>query len=243
MDELNIIEDYFKGKEIFIPRTKRLFALFGSFADFDSFEYAQELSMIYEKLRRNCIKLIVIGIGSEKSKEYFCNFTKLDNEDVVAVENAELHNKLNLCRGLNLPIPSFMNLLIMCTGINSPGTIKEVLRGYIGDKNARAIFNSNNEIKIGKFTTLKGTLFDSISKDNSLRPFELATRRLLNMIEILKNWKYYGAESAFLTQRGATYIVDNNDQLIYKFISNSLLGYSETMNLPLSYLNKFITRN
>ena len=240
MDELNIIEHHFKGKEIFIPGTKRLFALFGSFADFDSFEYAQELSLNYERLKANSVKLIVIGIGSEKSKEYFCNFTKLKIEDVFAVGNADLHKKLNLVRGLTLPLPNLMNLLIMCTGINSPGTIKEVLRGYFGDKNSKAIFNSSYDIKIGSFTLLKGTLFDFISNDNSLRPFELATRRLLNMIEILNNWRVYGAEPAFLTQRGATFIVDNNDKLTYKFISKNLLGYSDTMNLPLSFLDNFL---
>ncbi len=241
MDELKIIEEYFKGKEIFIPRTKRLFALFGSFADFDSFEYAQQLSLNYEKLCRNSIKLIVIGIGSEKSKEYFCKFTKLRNEDVFAVEDADLHNKLNLVKGLNLPLPSLMNLLIMCTGINSPGTIKEVVRGYFGDKNSRAIYNSNEDIKIGKLTLFKGSLFNSISTNNSLRPFELATRRLLNMIEILNNLKVYGSESGFLTQRGATFLFDNKGKLLYKFVSNNLLGYSATMNLPLSYLDNFVT--
>ena len=240
MDQVKIIEDHFKGKEIFFPRTKRLFAILGSFADFDSFEYGQELSRNNEKLCRNSIKLIVIGIGSEKSKEYFCKFTKLRNEDVFAVEDADLHNKLNLNSGLSLPLPSLINLLIMCTGINSPGTIKEVLRGYLGDKNSRAIFKSDEDIKIGKFTLFKGTLFDYIARDNSLRPFELATRRLLNMIEILNNWKVYAAESASLTQRGATFLVDNNDKLIYQFTSNSLLGYSETMNLPLSYLDSFL---
>ncbi len=237
MDQLKIIEEHFKGKEIFIPRTKRLFAVLGSFADFDSFEFAQQLSLNYEMLTKNSIKLIVIGIGSKKSKEYFCNFTKLNNEDVFALDNADLHNKLNLVNGLTLPIPSIMNLLIMCTGINSPGTIKEVLRGYFGDKNSKTIFKSNEDITIGKLTLFKGILFDSISSDDYLRPFELATRRLLNMIEILRNWKVYGAQPKYLTQRGATFVVDNNDKLIYQFISNSLLGYSQTMNLPLSFLD------
>ena len=29
---------------------------------------------------------------------------------------------------------------MMCAGINSPGTLREVLRGYCGDKNAKPIF-------------------------------------------------------------------------------------------------------
>ena len=83
-------------------------------------------------------------------------------------------------------------------------------------------------------------IFAAISRDNYLRPFELATRRLLNMIEIINNWNVYAAKSAFLTQRGATFLIDNDDKLLYKFISNNLLGYSDTMNLPLSYLDNFL---
>ena len=37
--------------------------------------------------------------------------------------------------------------MIMCLGINSPGTLKEVIRGYLGDRNSSNIFNNDEEIK------------------------------------------------------------------------------------------------
>ena len=214
--------------------------MLGSFADFDSFEFSQQLATQSKKLAKNSVELILIGIGSEKSKEFFCRFNKIDSKNVFFVNNAELHEKLNLNAGFVSPLPAIINLLIMCTGINSRGTIKEVLRGYMGDKNAKGLFGSDEDIKIGKFTLFKGGIFEVFSKKEILRPFELATRRLMNMIEILSNWNIYVPDSSFLTQRGATILLNENDEVMYKYISKSLLGYSCKMSTPLSFLDGFL---
>ena len=113
-------------------KKKKLIVLLGSFADFDSFEYAQQLSAQSNMLAKHSIDLILIGIGSEKSKEFFCKFNKFDITNVFAISNDKLHKKLNLNAGFVSPLPAIMNLLIMCTGIYSRGTIVEVLRGYFG---------------------------------------------------------------------------------------------------------------
>jgi len=181
--------------------------------------------------------LILIGIGNQKSKESFCQFNKIDIKNVFAVRNAELHKKLNLNEGFVSPMPAIINLLIMCSGINSRGTIKEVLRGYFGDKNAKSLFASDDDINLGSFSFLKGNIFDIFSKKQNLRPFELATRRLMNMIEILSNWNTYVPDSAFLTQRGATILLNEKDEVLYEFISESLLGYASKMSAPLSFLD------
>ena len=132
--------------------------MLGSFADFDSFEYCQQLSAQSNKLFKHSVDLIIIGIGSERSKEFFCRFNKINSKYVIAVSNSDLHQKLNLNAGLVSPLPAIINLLIMCMGINSRGTIKEVLRGYSGDKESTKIFASNEEIKIGPFNLFKGIL-------------------------------------------------------------------------------------
>ena len=240
MDPKNIFYEFFPDKSIFFTGKKRLIVLMGSFADFDSFEYAQILSTQSKKLANHSVDLIFIGIGNEKSKEYFCRFNKIENKKVIAVSNSELHLKLNLNSGLLSPLPSILNLLIMCAGINSKGTIKEVLRGYLGDKNGKCVFSSDEDIKIGPFLLFKAKMFDSFSKKEILRPFELATRRLMNMIEILSNWDIYVPDSSFLTQRGATFLLNENDEVLYKFISQSLLGYSCNMSSPLSFLDGFL---
>ena len=240
MDCKNILYEFFPNEKIFLSKKKRLIVLLGSFADFDSFEYSQQLSAQAKKLSENSVDLILIGIGSEKSKEYFCRFNKIDLQKVLAVSNADLHEKLNLNAGLISPFPAIVNLLIMCAGIKSRGTLKEVLRGYLGDKNAKALFASEDDIKIGHFYFFKGKMFEVFSKKEVLRPFELATRRLINMIEILSNWNSYVPDASFLTQRGATILFDENDKVLYKFVSESLLGYSIKMSSPLFFLDDFL---
>jgi len=240
MNYKNLIEEFFENEKIFLDQRKRLIVFLGSFADFDSFEYSQQLSAQSKKLEYHSVDLLLIGIGSEKSKEFFCKFNNIDAKNVVAVKNDELHKKLNLNPGFVSPMPAIINLLFMCAGINSRGTIKEVLRGYFGDKNAISLFSHDEDINIGPFSLLKGKMFDIFSKNNNLRPFELATRRLMNMIEILSNWNTYVPDPSFLTQRGATFLLNEKDEVIYEFISQSLLGYSSKMSEPLSFLDNIL---
>ena len=240
MNYKNLIEEFFENEKIFLDQRKRLIVFLGSFADFDSFEYSQQLSAQSNKLESHSVDLLLIGIGSEKSKEIFCKFNKIDSNNVVAVRNDELHKKLNLNPGLVSPMPAIINLLFMCAGINSRGTIKEVLRGYFGDKKANSLFAHNDKIKIGPFSLLKGEMFEIFSKNHNLRPFELATRRLMNMIEILSNWDTYVPDPSFLTQRGATFLLNEKGEVMYEFISESLLGYSSKMSKPLSFLDNIL---
>ena len=237
MDYRNIITDFLVTEKIFLENRKNLIVLLGSFADFDSFEYSQQLSAQSKKLSKHSIDLILIGIGDKKSKESFCKFNKIDIKNVIAVKNADLHKKLNLNAGLVTHMPAIINLLIMCTGIKSKGTIKEVLRGYFGDKNAKSLFAIDEDINLGTFSFLKGNMFEIFSKKQNLRPFELATRRLMNMIEILSNWNTYVPNSEFITQRGATILLSEKDEILYEYISESLLGYASNMSSPLSFLD------
>tara|TARA_Y100001968_G_scaffold281336_1_gene278533 strand:+ start:173 stop:898 length:726 start_codon:yes stop_codon:yes gene_type:complete len=240
MNYKNVLKEFFGKERISLDQRKSLIVLLGSFADFDSFEYCQHLSAQSKKLAKHSVDLILIGIGSEKSKESFCNFNKIDVKNVFAVSNANLHKKLNLNEGLVSPMPAIFNLFLMCAGINSRGTIKEVLRGYFGDKNAKSLFALDDEIKLGPFSLFKGEMFEIFSKKQNLRPFELATRRLMNMIEILSNWNTYVPDSAFLTQRGATLLLNEKDEVLYEFISEGLLGYASKMSAPLSFLDDFL---
>mgnify|MGYP001185565626 FL=1 len=238
MNYKNIIEEFLGSENIFLDKRKTLIVVLGSFADFDSFEYAQQLSGQVKRLNENSVDLMLVGIGSEKSKEFFCRFNKIDIENVIALRNADLHKKLNLNVGFVSQLPSIINLLIMCAGINSRGTIKEVLRGYLGDRNSKSLFDYDEDIKIGPFSLFKGKMFDIFSKKQNLRPFELATRRLMNMVEILSNWNIYVPDPSFLTQRGATILFNEKDEVLYNFIPDNLLGYSSNMTSPLSFLEE-----
>ena len=129
-------------------------------------------------------------------------------------------------------------MLIMLSGINSLKTIKEVIRGYTGDRNSKQIFNDEDHINLFNLIKFSGVFFKYTFGDGYLRPFELATYRLNNMLEILKHWNDYILDNKYLPQRGASFILDDKDQIIYKFFSNDVLGYSPEMGDPLAFLSE-----
>ena len=59
----------------------------------------------------------------------------------------------------------------------------------------------------------------------------------MNMIEILSNWNTYVPDSSFLTQRGGTILLNEKGDVMYEFISESLLGYASEMSTPLAFLD------
>ena len=70
----------------------------------------------------------------------------------------------------------------------------------------------------------------------------LATVRLRNMVEVLSHWRTYVPRDDHLTQRGATYLLERDDSLLYGFQDRGLLGFSATMARPLSFLDPYLQR-
>ncbi len=131
-------------------------------------------------------------------------------------------------------------MLLMLSGINSLKTIKEVFRGYTGDGKAKQIYSELDKIDVLKFLKFSGSSFKKVFGDGYLRPFELATFRLNNMNEIIQNWNDYMLNEKFLPQRGATFLLNDENHVIYKFFSNDVLGYSSNMRDPLGFLSDLI---
>ena len=144
---------------------------------------------------------------------------------------SDFHNSLLLEAGVKFTLVPIINLILMCMGLGSPGTIAEVLRGYIGDNRSENLFTHSDDSP-----NLIYNLFSFISNSDTLRPFELATLRLMNMVEVIKNWNTYMNEGEFLTQRSATFLVDSNYNILYSYYSKALLDYSENMSKPLDFL-------
>ena len=217
----------------------RLVLFLGQLGDLDSFECAQLLKRNLQLIQTSTIQLKIIAIGDQKGLDRFVHFVGLPSKYFDIKIDGSLHNDLGLCPGLNLKIPALANLLLMCAGIGSPGTLKEVFRGYIGDRNSQQIFNSQDKVYTGIAPVFKGSLFHKGLGSGYLRPFEMATLRLGNMFEILSNWNTYIIDRGLLTQRGATFLIDKNDNLLYSFKSTSLLGYAEKMANPLYFLKPY----
>ena len=87
---------------------------------------------------------------------------------------------------------------------------------------------------------LNTPLFALAGSHGVLRPFELATVRLRNMIEVLGHWRIYVPRDDFLTQRGGTFLLDADDTLLYSHRDAGILGFSATMARPLSFLDPWL---
>ena len=123
---------------------KRLLILvWPQLGDFDSLEYAWWLEKEAALWQNAGITIRAIGIGDRNSGLKFAEYTKFRQDWLFVDPKAELHNLLGLYRGLSLKLPGFspgqnawLNLIFMCGGVGSPGTLAEVLRGYRGDRKA-----------------------------------------------------------------------------------------------------------
>ena len=229
-----IIKDFnFSGSKKY-----KLIILFGLLGDFDSFEYAINLKNFINKNPNNNLDIFAIAIGNQKGKEKFCNFTGFPKKNLEVISDNKIHQDLMVSKGIDVGLGGWINMLIMLSGINSLKTIKEVIRGYVGDKNSKQIFSDEDQISLFNFIKFSGIFFKYTFGDGYLRPFELATYRLKNMIEIVQNWNDYIIDSKYLPQRCASFLLDYSDQIIYKYSSNDVLGYSSKMEDPLSFLSE-----
>ena len=60
------------------------------------------------------------------------------------------------------------------------------------------------------------------------------------MNEIIQNWGDYILHAKYLPQRGASFLLNDKNQVIYNFFSSDVLGYSANMRDPLGFLSDFI---
>jgi len=231
-DIKNLIEEFnFNGHKKF-----KLIVLFGLLGDFDSFEYAINLKSCIDKNQDKNLDIFAIAIGNQNGKQKFCNFTGFLEENLKVVSDNKIHNNLKVSKGLDIGLGGWINMLLMLSGINSFKTIKEVIRGYTGDRKAKQIYSEFDKIDVLKFLKISGNSFKQVFGDGYLRPFELATFRLNNMNEIIQNWSDYILNEEYLPQRGASFLLNDHNQVIYKFFSSDVLGYSSNMRDPLKFL-------
>lgn len=219
---------------------RRLVLLLPQLGDFDSMEYAQALVAAWPQLEAAGIAVLAIGIGDESSRQRFCAFTGFPSERLQVDAEPQLHRALGLYEGLRQIGGPWPNLLLMCAGIGSPGTLAEVLRGYTGDRSAPQRIADDETIQARPLPPIKGSFFARAGGRGFQRPFELATVRLRNMSEVLGHWRTYVPRDDFLTQRGGTFLLEADDTLLYSYRDRGILGFSETMARPLSFLDAFL---
>ncbi|MFM7087364.1 MAG: AhpC/TSA family protein [Cyanobium sp.] len=218
---------------------RRLVVLLSQLGDFDSLEYAQALVEALPALKQAGIALQAIAIGDGPGRERFCRFTGLPRECLEVVATPALHRALGLYPGLQTVGGPWPGLLLMCAGIGSPGTLAEVLRGYLGDRRAPARLPRGSAIRVGSLPPLPAALFSSLGEGYQ-RPFELATVRLRNMVEVLSHWRTYVPSDAWITQRGGTFLLEADGTILYHWRDPGLLRFSATMERPLAFLDPWL---
>ena len=193
----NLFEEFnFNGQKKY-----KLLVLFGLLGDFDSVEYAINLKNFINNRQDKNLDIYAIAIGNQNGKQKFCKFTGFLEENLIVVSDNEIHNNLNVSRGLDIGLGGWINMLLMLSGINSFKTIKEVIRGYTGDRKAKQIYSELDKIDVLNILKFSGNSFKKAFGNGYLRPFELATFRLNNMNEIIQNWSDYILNEEYLPQR------------------------------------------
>ena len=242
-EEKNILQDLIKQFNFDSSKKYRLLLFMGLLGDFDSIEYAINLSkFIKHKQFSKELDVFIVAIGKEGGKDKFCKFTGFSKKNLRVVQNNDVHKLTGSSEGLNIGLGGWINMILMLLGIGSPKTLKEVLRGYTGDINSNRIYNSQDEINLFNLIKFSGKLFDKTFRGNYLRPFELATFRLNNMIEVIQNWSDYILKPEYLPQRTSTFLINDQDEIIYKYISKDILNYSEKMHNPLDFLSQHLDK-
>jgi AhpC/TSA antioxidant enzyme len=211
--------------------------------DFDSLEYAWWLKREAAQIQSQNITVRAVGIGDRPSGQRFCSFTGFPEDALFVDPNAAIHRQLGLYSGLSLKVPglsvaqnAWLNLMLMCAGVGSPGTLAEVFRGYRGDRTAPQLIGEEEMVRAAPLPPLKGSFFRFAGGKGYQRPFELATLRLRNMTEVLPHWKTYVPDAAYLTQRGGTFLFDAQGGLLYEHRDRGILGFAANMSQPLSFL-------
>jgi AhpC/TSA antioxidant enzyme len=228
-----------------LPKGSCLVVVLPQLGDFDAVEYAQWLgrAQLDQRPDRRNLAVRAIAIGDRAAGQRFCDYTGFPSDCLFVDPTAELHRELGLYAGLTIAWPgldgkqrAWLNLMLMCAGIGSPGTLGEVFRGYLGDRQAPQLIAPGEEVKAGPLPPLTGATFDVLGQGFQ-RPFELATLRLRNMTEVIQHWGSYVPDSTYLTQRGGTFLLDGDRTLIYEHRDRGILGFAANMANPLAFLD------
>jgi AhpC/TSA antioxidant enzyme len=215
--------------------------------DFDSLEYAWWLQRHAQRLQAARVTIRAVGIGDRTSGQQFCTYTGFSPDWLFVDPTAALHQQLGLYSGLSLKLPilspaqnAWLNLMLMCAGVGSPGTLAEVFRGYRGDRKAPQLIADEEEVKAAPLPAFKGSFFKLAGGSGFQRPFELATLRLRNMTEVLGHWKTYVPNAAYMTQRGGTFLFDGHGNVLYEHRDKGILGFAANMSDPLAFLQNSV---
>lgn len=209
------------------PSGRTMLVFLTHLGDLGSWELAQKLLYLEpQRIAAGCDLVAVCPSATFDSAKEFCAGTGFNPENLYIDFEAECYKRLEFSRGAlaDADVSPYLKLLPMLMGIQSEGTLPEVLRGYFGDPSA-----DSRWIKQA-LRLVDTSRFDSVGR-NGQRPFELATLRLQNMIDVLSKWqKLVPTNEEVLTlQGGAFALVDG--KVTYAWKDTGILKYVDVARL------------
>jgi len=212
-------------QRIWTPRSgkKVIVAFLPHFGALNAWEYAQRLLHNFPIFELNNVQIVVIGIGTIEGAREFAREIGFPYDKLFVDEEGTLYEKLGFSKGFGdkTPLNPLLKLFPMLAGIGSPGTVQEVLRGYVGDKDAENAWIYSNLRLLPPDA--------SGSEDNQKegqKPLELASLRLQNTVQILGKWnKLLPPNKHLVTQQGGTVIFDGKNK-IYQYKDLEILKYT-----------------
>ncbi|CAK9070642.1 unnamed protein product, partial [Durusdinium trenchii] len=199
--------------------------------DFNSWEVAQQVRTAIQAKRLDASSICLVGIGSQSSGAKFAEMLELPADVKIYTDaRASCYSALCFSRGA-LPqyseqLNPYLRVFLMLLGVGSPGTIRTVLGGYIGDRSRpnsatawiddalrqgakkgrwpTAVPDLLGDWKMLELAEVGNGVWDEGFGQEGLRPFELATIRLQNMVGgIIANWSDLAPEDdELLVQQG-----------------------------------------
>ncbi|GBF89296.1 hypothetical protein Rsub_02173 [Raphidocelis subcapitata] len=220
-----------------VPGRRAVVVFLTHFGDLTTWELGRALKLkALQPLEEAGVQVITVGLGEPANARAFASASGYPSDHLYADTTAACYSALGFTPGFLAGVDGvdpYLKLLPMLAGIGSPGTVQEVLRGYVGDRSAPPIFDGT----LGKAFGVLGEGYQ--------RPFELATLRLQNMASVLSKWgELAPSDRKLLTQQGGVLVFDGCD-LLYKHSDPGILRYAppeEVLAAALGAPQKLITK-
>ena len=218
---------------------RQLVLLLTHFGDLSSWEYAQQVRHSLPALLEQGVEVKAVGIGGRDAAKRFAALVGFPEEHLYYDPEAACCAALDCDPGFgrdavtspqNNAASPYLRLLPMLLGIGSPGTLGKVIYGYFGDRtyNPQWLRAQLARTATDSFPYVSPDMFDKVPtypRAASLRPFELATLRLQNMIGILENWgELIPANADLVVQQGASLLLDG-EETAYAHRDTGILNY------------------
>jgi len=229
----------------YVNNTKTMLILGTHPSDFNTIEYAQQVRAYWTQLPEFGIGRVMMTInGSTASCTKLITMLDLPKElevfaDPTGIAGRKFGVDEGFCPDDNL-IPTALKVTVVGLGFGPPwGTLPAVLSGYFGNPNRNRYWIEEslkqgqiagrwpNVLELNPNTNeIIGNKFDNFPflSGWGLRPFELATLRLQNILSIqIKHWnELKPIDDRCLTQLGGCTIVGPGGKPLYSWIDRGL---------------------